>query len=90
MIDPAAPKKTKMPQSRNFDTLTELTEALRELTQLIEGAAGPGAKDRKSSFRELIERIDALGAALPPTERSLRHYVKQHSYAKALAYLEEA
>lgn len=79
-----------MPQSQNSDSMNELTEALRELTQLIERAAGPGAEDRKSRFRELIERIDALGAALPPTERSLRHYVKQHSYAKALAYLEEA
>ena len=67
-----------------------MTEALRELMHLIERAAGPEAEDRKSRFRELIERIDALGAALPPTERSLRHYVKQHSYAKALAYLEEA
>ena len=79
-----------MPQSQNSDTLNELTEALRELMQLIERAAGPGAEDRKFRFRELIERIDALGTALPPTERSLRHYVKQHSYAKALAYLEEA
>ncbi|MCY4109804.1 MAG: hypothetical protein OXG11_12340 [Chloroflexi bacterium] len=79
-----------MAQSRNFDTLNELTEALRELMHLIERAADPGAEHRKSRFRELIERIDALGAALPPTERSLRHYVKQHSYAKALAYLEEA
>ncbi|MCY3801565.1 MAG: hypothetical protein OXG46_08285 [Chloroflexi bacterium] len=77
-----------MPQSQNSNSLHELTEALRELMQLIERAAGPGAEDRKSRFRELIERIDALGAALPPTERSLRHYVKQHSYAKALAYLE--
>ena len=79
-----------MPQPQNSDTLNELTEALRELMHLIERAAGPGAEDRKPRFRELIERIDVLGAALPPTERSLRHYVKQHSYAKALAYLEEA
>ena len=79
-----------MPQSHNPDSINELTDALRELMHLIERAAGPGAEDRKSRFRELIERIDALGSALPPTERSLRHYVKQHSYAKALAYLEEA
>ena len=78
-----------MPQSQDSDPLAELTEALRELMQLIEHAASAGAEDRKSRFRELIEQIDALGSALPPTERSLRHYVKQHSYAKALAYLEE-
>ena len=79
-----------MPQSQNPDSLSELTEALRELMQLIERAAGPGTDSDKSRFRELIEQIDTLGAALPPTERSLKHYVKQHSYAKALAYLEEA
>ena len=79
-----------MPQSQNPDSLSELTEALRELMQLIERAAGPGTDSDKSRFRELIEQIDTLGTALPRSERSLKHYVKQHSYAKALAYLEEA
>ena len=79
-----------MPENQNSDSLGELTQALRELTQLIERPAGSDPEARKSRFRELIEQIDALGAALPQSERSLKHYVKQHSYAKALAYLEEA
>ncbi len=79
-----------MSQYQNSDSLGELTQALRELTQLIEHAPDSEPEARKSRFRELIEQIDALGAALPLSERSLRHYVKQHSYAKALAHLEAA
>ncbi len=79
-----------MPEYQNSDSLGELTQALRELMQIIERAAGSEPEARKARFRELIEQIDAIGAGLPRSERSLKHYVKQHSYAKALAYLEEA
>ena len=60
------------------------------MQRLIEAAAESGSESDKVRFRHLTEKIDELGAALPANERSLRHYVKQHSYAKALAYLEEA
>jgi hypothetical protein len=69
--------------------LRQLTQALRELLQLIEPTADSGSEAHKARFRELTEQIDELGAALPPNERSLKHYVKQHSYPKALAHLEE-
>ena len=68
--------------------LHQLTQALRELLQLIEPRADSGSEAHKARFRELTGYIDELGADLPPNERSLKHYVKQHSYAKALAYLE--
>lgn len=62
----------------------ELLAALRELEA---GATVPPAQ--RPDFLALFNRIDVLGAGLPPgTDPLLRHFLQGKSYQKARLFLE--
>lgn len=71
------------------NTEAELRKSLRDLADLIESSDGAESEARKARFGGLIDRIDALGSSLPAEAHELRHFIKRHSFAKALDHLEQ-
>ena len=62
-----------------LQALEELTDAIRNLPNL----------DPKPNLISYFERIDALSSQLPAsTSPTLRHYLQQKSYEKALLFLQ--
>ena len=71
------------------NTEAELRKSLRDLVDLIESSDGAESEARKARFGGLIDRIDELGSSLPAEAHELRHFIKRHSFAKALDHLEQ-
>jgi hypothetical protein len=64
----------------------QLLRALLELEETVNSASHP---QFKSGLSVLLERVDALAAALPEeTDPRLRHYVANKSYQKARLLLQ--
>ena len=72
------------------NAIVDLVEALRERLAIIhdEQSRRDPAK-HLARLQAVSEKIDRLQAALaPPVDAQLAHYLKRHSYEKALEFLE--
>jgi hypothetical protein len=72
------------------NALTELAAALRERLSIISDEESRRDPDRHTDrLREVSERIERLGEALPSQiDPQLRHFLQRRSYSKALELLE--
>ena len=68
----------------------DLVEALRERLALIHDEQSRCDPEKHlARLQAVSEKIDRLQAALPcPVDAQLAHYIKRHSYDKALEFLE--
>ncbi|PYJ51738.1 MAG: hypothetical protein DME87_02230 [Verrucomicrobia bacterium] len=68
----------------------DLKEALRERVAIIRDEQSRRDEEKHMvRLRAISEKIDKLQAALPrPIDPQLAHYLKRHSYDKALEFLE--
>lgn len=74
------------------NAIANLVQALRERLAIIhdEQSRRDPAK-HLPRLQAVSEKIDRLEAALPrPVDAQLAHYLKRHSYDKALAFLENS
>ena len=72
------------------NAIADLKEALRERLAIIQDAESRRDEAKHMArLRTVSEKIDRLQAALPhPIDPQLAHYLKRHSYDKALEFLE--
>jgi len=76
------------------NAIVDLVEALRERLAIIHDEQSRRDPERHlARLQAVSEKIDRLQAALPrplprPVDAQLAHYLKRHSYDKALEFLE--
>jgi len=72
------------------NAIADLKEALRERLAIIhDEESRRDADSHMTRLRAVSQKIDRLQAALPrPVDPRLAHYLKRHSYDKALEFLE--
>ena len=72
------------------NALSGLAQALRERLAIIDDEEGRRDEAKHlARLRAVSEKIEKLQAALPqPIDPQLAHYLKRHSYDKALEFLE--
>ena len=77
-------------QSAESNALLSLREALRERVAIIrDEESRRNADAHMTRLRTVSQKIDKLEAALPqPVDPQLAHYLKRHSYDKALEFIE--
>jgi len=71
------------------NAIVDLVEALRERLAIIHDEQSQRDPERHlARLQAVSEKIDRLQAALPrPVDPQLAHYLKRHSYDKALEFL---
>jgi len=71
------------------NAIVDLVEALRERLAIIHDEHSRRDPERHlARLQAVSEKIDRLQAALPrPVDPQLAHYLKRHSYDKALEFL---
>ena len=71
------------------NAIVDLVEALRERLAIIHDEQSRRDPERHlARLQAVSEKIDRLQAALPrPVDPQLAHYLKRHSYDKALEFL---
>ena len=72
------------------NVIVDLAAALRERLALIgDEASRRDPEKHMARLQAVSEKIDSLQAALPrPVDAQLAHYLKRHSYDKALEFIE--
>jgi len=72
------------------NSIVDLVEALRERLAIIHDEQSRRDTERHlARLQAVSEKIGRLQAALPrPVDAQLAHYLKRHSYDKALEFLE--
>ena len=74
------------------NAIVDLVEALRERLAIIHDEQSRRDPEKHlARLQAVSEKIDRLQAALPrPVDAQLAHYLKRHSYDKALEFLENS
>jgi hypothetical protein len=74
------------------NAIVDLVEALRERLAIIhDEQSRRDPKKHLARLQAVSEKIHSLQAALPrPVDAQLAHYLKRHSYDKALEFLENS
>ena len=72
------------------NVIVDLTKALRERLAIVRDEQSRHDPEKHlARLQTVSEKIDRLQAALPPpVDAQLAHYLKRHSYDKALEFLE--
>jgi len=72
------------------NVIVDLTKALRERLAIVRDEQSRHDPEKHlARLQTVSEKIDRLQAALPrPVDAQLAHYLKRHSYDKALELLE--